>query len=359
MANSPNLKMAIIADDLTGALDAAAPFAGRGLRTLVAVASDEIGEALRRDPEILAVNTASREIDAHTACARVSEVLSRLPCSARLFKKVDSRLKGNVATELLAFCTSDLAVLPAIPEFGRIVRDGAISGFGVEEPVAISFLLANWPSPYIPDVTSVAEMEKAYRKAPRDALLVGARGLADVAAHDLSGGKPNHPAALPQGNIGFVIGSRDPITLGQIEALRQTYPDMPVMRAPNGVAPPDSIDEGASCVSLLFATPEPARVSEDWAAGALAASLRRTGMEKRTSLLISGGATAQTVLKALGTCVLDVSGEVLEGLPVSYTSNRAIITKSGGFGSTDALVAIARAATGEGKEGQPCTRHSS
>ena len=55
------------------------------------------------------------------------------------------------------------------------------------------------------------------------------------------------------------------------------------------------------------------------------------------SLVLTGGATAEAVLDALGVYLLDLEGEVLPGLPLSRGEGWRIVTKSGGFGTADTL----------------------
>ena len=97
-------RVAIVADDLTGALDAAAPFAARALTTRVAVTADGLDAALAHDPAVVAVNTATRHADAETAAARVRDCAERLAAlrPALLIKKIDSTLRGPVGAELAA-----------------------------------------------------------------------------------------------------------------------------------------------------------------------------------------------------------------------------------------------------------------
>src|SRR5690606_13273759 len=118
----------ILADDLTGALDSAAPFAARGMTTLVALSVDDIQAALVRSPDVLSVNLGSREVEATTAYELTAAALARVPHGALLFKKVDSRLKGNIDAELEAFSFRSALVAPAIPEFGRVVRNRHVEG---------------------------------------------------------------------------------------------------------------------------------------------------------------------------------------------------------------------------------------
>ena len=57
-----NPTLAIIADDLTGALDSAAPFAGRGLRAVVALGPDGLEAALASGAAVVAVNTTTAAV---------------------------------------------------------------------------------------------------------------------------------------------------------------------------------------------------------------------------------------------------------------------------------------------------------
>ena len=72
-------RLAIIADDLSGALDTAAPFALRGLRSIVALSPAGIAAALRDNPDIVGVSTGSRDADPEAARAAVRQCLAGLP----------------------------------------------------------------------------------------------------------------------------------------------------------------------------------------------------------------------------------------------------------------------------------------
>lgn len=56
------LEVAIIADDLTGALDTGTPFVDAGLSVAVAIDVDAIPEALLTGCNVVVVNTASRAL---------------------------------------------------------------------------------------------------------------------------------------------------------------------------------------------------------------------------------------------------------------------------------------------------------
>lgn len=335
--------MIIVADDLTGALDAAAPFASRGLRTVVGTRPDAAAAALSRGGDVVSLNTASRDLTPQSARERVAQVLALLPAGQRLFKKVDSRLKGNVEAELSTFPAPRFAVLPAIPEFGRIVEGGHIRGFGVDLPIPIAAALGPLAARAdVPDTPTVAEMREALDAAPPEALLVGARGLADALAERLTPRRPQAQRRLGRA-LTMVIGSRDPITLVQIDALKHHYPAMRVLEAPNGRLVPRERDGPASPLTLLQATAGGGDTAAGTVAAALSQSLRHCCLAGRDGLLISGGATAEIVLQTLGLDLLEVIGEIAAGLPVSKAGDLTIITKSGGFGSRDALVEVAAA----------------
>ncbi|MCD7059710.1 four-carbon acid sugar kinase family protein [Pelagibacterium xiamenense] len=333
--------LAIVADDLTGALDAAAPFAGRGLRTAVAVTIDHLDQALAHRPDVVAVNTASREIPPDEARRRVVRVLDALPQNARLFKKIDSRLKGNLEAELSAFGAVRFAVLPGIPEFGRTVIDGKLTGFGVAEPIEIARKLGAAASRSdIPDTPSAEAMREAVLGRPETAVLVGARGLAAALAQSMTGAVSRQVTNLGR-KLVMVIGSRDPITLAQIDVLVQRHADLQYLAAPNGKLATDTTPADAR-LTILQAVPGEAVAAEQDVALALAQSLNQKCFEGYDGALISGGATAETVLGALGIGVLDVLGEIVDGLPVSRAGGLTVISKSGGFGAADALAEVAR-----------------
>lgn len=336
-------RLVIIADDLTGALDAAAPFASRGLRTFVGIAPGVAAEALASQADVVALNSASRELPRDAAHARVAGLLALLPAGQRLFKKVDSRLKGNVEAELAAFPASRFAVLPAIPEFDRIVEGGHIHGFGVSQPISVAAALGGLAAQaHVPDTRTAAELRAALAVVPQEALLVGARGLAEALAETMSRHPPCARTGLGEA-LTMVIGSRDPITLAQIEALRQRRPAMAVLEAPNGVLRTAEGVGPVAALTLLQAVPGDVDAAPGAVAAALGRSLRSHCLEGRDGLLVSGGATAEAVLQALDIEVLDVTGEIIAGLAVSRAGNLTIITKSGGFGRRDALVDVAAA----------------
>ena len=123
-----NPTLAIIADDLTGALDSAAPFAARGLRAVAALGPDGLEAALASGAAVVAVNTLSRHLAPEAAAVAAEAARQCLAAGAQLLlKKVDSRLRGNAGPEAEAIArvlgVEALLVAPAVPSQSIVVRD--------------------------------------------------------------------------------------------------------------------------------------------------------------------------------------------------------------------------------------------
>ncbi|MEB2845387.1 four-carbon acid sugar kinase family protein [Rhizobiales bacterium RZME27] len=333
--------LAILADDLTGALDSAAPFAGRGLRTEVALAREAIAGIVEDRPDVISINLNTREIGADEARETTAAVMALLPSGTLLFKKVDSRLKGNIVAELDAIPFSRALVAPAIPEFDRIVENGAVCGFGIDTPIVIAAKLGSHAArAHTPDTRSPADMDAVLDAAQTDGtdLLIGARGLAEALARRMTAGRNAQPAKISTGRTTFVIGSRDPITLAQIDALRAGH-DLDYLAAPNGELT-ETPDTDAT-LTLVQVTPGTSEINPVLASEALAEGLKDSLSGYNGTLLLSGGATAEAVMRVLGVSRFTLHGECLPGLGLASSEGRCIIAKSGGFGKPDTLKTIA------------------
>ena len=336
--------LAIVADDLTGALDTAAPFASRGLHVEVALSVEAIGQAVRENPAVLSVNLASREIGASRARDAAAAAFAALPPGTRLFKKVDSRLKGHIAAELDAVPFRSALAAPAIPAFGRVVRDGHVQGFGVETPISIAQKLGvHGARARIPDTSTQQEMAAALDLAMRDGtdLLIGARGLAEALAERMAGGAAPQSAEIPPGAGLFVVGSRDPITLAQIAALRAAV-GLKYLPAPNGRLA-ETVPDAGNPLTLVQAVPGETAATGEAVSLELAESVHPALTNGASTLLLSGGATAEAVLSKMGIMRFRLMGECLPGLGLAYAEGHCIIAKSGGFGAPETLSQIAEA----------------
>lgn len=126
------MTLAILADDLTGACDSSVPFARRGLATRVLLAPRPVAIGPGDRVDVVAIDANTRQMSRRLAVDRTTMAAHalRTPETTRLFKKVDSTLRGHVGPELLACMRawdSPLAILcPAFPATGRWVQDGEI-----------------------------------------------------------------------------------------------------------------------------------------------------------------------------------------------------------------------------------------
>ncbi|TNC68262.1 four-carbon acid sugar kinase family protein [Rubellimicrobium roseum] len=336
-----SLQLAILADDLTGALDSAAPFAARGCRVEVALRPDVTAEVCALEADVLAVSTRSRELPAAEARAAVAQSAAALPRGVRLFKKIDSRLKGQIEAELSALAFSRALVVPAIVGFGRVVRNGAVTGFGVDDDIPIAPVLGRFAErSLIPDVESDGGMRAALEQAAEADLLVGARGLAEAWARQMTGREAEAAPALAGPRGIFVIGSRDPITLDQVEALRNRGGVLHVP-APNGTFDAEPVLRSDADLVVIQAVPGDRGLRPSEVASNLAEHLRPLAPARCGTLLLTGGATAEAVLGAMGLDRMRLLGECLPGLPVGRAGGLTIVAKSGGFGDVGTLVRVA------------------
>ena len=137
----------IQADDLTGACDTGAPFATRGLETLVVIYNGDPSRLpdTTMTAAVLVIDTESREQPVQDARQRARWAGSTLKAGwpRILYKKLDSTLRGRVGAEIdgmLHGTGLGLALLaPAFPAQRRTVVDGGVrvEGRPVDEtPIA-------------------------------------------------------------------------------------------------------------------------------------------------------------------------------------------------------------------------------
>ncbi|MCX5577206.1 four-carbon acid sugar kinase family protein [Kaistia terrae] len=326
---------AIIADDLTGALDSSSPFALAGLTVAVAIGPDALDAALRDHPDVIVVNTATRGASADDAAATVADVASRLRATEprTMFKKIDSRLKGHVLVETeamaRAFDCARIVVAPGVPEQGRLTVGGAVTGRGVAVPLPIKPHLP--PGTIIVDAMTDAELDRIVAEHDwSQTLAVGARGLGAAFARRL--GSVRHAPFRPSPRTLFAIGSRDPITIAQIDDLARAAPvyDVPPHR-------------GAISLPIVLRSVDPLSGADSVAMHRFAEVARDAVARAEPDTLVAcGGDTALAILDGMGSGVIYPQGEAAPGLPwflIERPGQPGVrcIVKSGGFGDVDAL----------------------
>ena len=123
------VRAAIVADDLTGALDAAGQWARLGLGTYVV-----LGAGPAPDTGAVAVHTGSRSALAEQARLRARQA-AQLLHDRKVYKKVDSTFRGNIGAEveglLEGLGLQRALIAPAFPAAGRTVQGGILYVYGV------------------------------------------------------------------------------------------------------------------------------------------------------------------------------------------------------------------------------------
>ena len=329
------LAVALVADDLTGALDAAAPFAGRGLRvnvhrspdTLPAPGGGADGPSAPGNTRpgatnfdgsgaVLAVSTSSRHL-APAAARGVVKVAARrlLAWAPRLvFKKIDSTLRGPVPDEVAAamevFGRRSAFVCPAFPAAGRVVRDGEVFVYGeplgeteyahdLRTPAPAESLEALFarigavrrmrPGESLPGrpgggiVIADAETEAHLARLAalvaehaKDLLAVGSDGLAAGLASLF--GTRARPARIAGGAgriVLFALGSRAGTTAEQAGRLLEANPGLPVVEAPAGTLDAEVVARAAgSARAIVLRVPASPRGEPDTVVRTFAAGVR-------------------------------------------------------------------------------------
>ncbi|MDR7866840.1 MAG: four-carbon acid sugar kinase family protein [Sporomusaceae bacterium] len=121
-------KIAIIADDLTGANDTGVQFAKQGLATVVILGARQFSSGAASD--VVVIDTNSRALPPGEAYAKAAEAARRVKSGGVdiVYMKIDSTLRGNLGPQLDAImdeCGLKLAVVaPAFPKNGRITVGG-------------------------------------------------------------------------------------------------------------------------------------------------------------------------------------------------------------------------------------------
>lgn len=153
------VKLLLIADDFTGALDTGIQFAKRGIKTQIFTKREIACEDIKEDTEVLVVDTESRPMSSGDA-GRAVEELTRWAVGqgiAIIFKKTDSALRGNIGAELESAARAaekPLYFLPGHPCIRRITKNGVhyIDGEPLSDSVFGKDPFEPVTESYIPDI---------------------------------------------------------------------------------------------------------------------------------------------------------------------------------------------------------------
>ena len=258
------LPLAILADDLTGALDSGLQLARRGPETVV-----QLDTEANESAPVVVLSSESRDASPSAAIESVSELIPRLR-NRRVLKKIDSTFRGNVGYELRTLLSGlsirAAVVAPSFPQGGRTLVNGRL--LIDDQPLSMTPFRYDprWPmlEAHLPTYLmqqsgmEVAHMgldvvRRGVRHLARELAMADSRlvvvdaasdgDLATIAQATISLG----PAWMPCGSAGlaqtwaalldarepvpvvfpnranrgmlFVAGSRNPVSLEQVESL--------------------------------------------------------------------------------------------------------------------------------------------
>jgi uncharacterized protein YgbK (DUF1537 family) len=379
----------ILADDLSGALDAAGPFASRDGAMCVYW---DVGRAGAHGGHRIALDSASRDVAAGDAIARTRAAALALWTGRRglAFLKVDSVWRGSpaaaIATARAEGGFDRVVVAPAFPEQGRMTRDGGQWVVEGARPRCVVPDIAAELRRYGLDVATEASASPATVAVVCDAnssndlaaivkrqwrvgvrtLWCGTRGLARALADHSAGtggatdATAHEPPAL-RGLVLVVVGTDHAVSVAQASVLeRQPGVVCHTLEAgaPRGVASPPDL-ETAPAVLLRFAIP--ADSTREAARCTIAQSLRDevNRLQRPGMVVATGGETVRALSEALGATRLDVLAEYEPGIPIAIWrdgrwAGTPIVSKSGGFGAQDLFARVVASAT----DGSRLTRNS-
>ncbi|MFR6281817.1 MAG: four-carbon acid sugar kinase family protein [Lacrimispora saccharolytica] len=154
------VKLLVIADDFTGALDTGVQFAASGAETRVVTNIEYDFSRTGREVQVLVLVSETRHVKWEEAYRMVYGIAKRA-CESGipyLYKKTDSALRGNIGSELKAVLDAagkhTLHFLPAFPRMNRVTRNGIhyIDGSPVHESVFGKDPFEPVTCSYIPDM---------------------------------------------------------------------------------------------------------------------------------------------------------------------------------------------------------------
>ncbi|MPV59541.1 serine kinase [Burkholderia sp. HI2761] len=371
-------RLLIIADDLSGAADCAVAGLRHGLTTMVLL---DAGHASTSTDgvDILSIDVDSRRASKDVAAQRnVAAVESLSAAGTRLYKKVDSTLRGNVAAEVaaLALHLGMAIVCPAYPAAGRTTRDGRqwVRGVPVEaseywrnehivgkadlvallsaehlrvahagfsevrssEPGALAAYIRQLQSDGMQAVVCDAESDDDLQRIARASATldgvfwVGSAGLAppiiEALALPRSVSGPATDDQHPHGPVLTVVGSMSSISHAQLDCLKANAgPHLVALEvAVSALDDPQSDLTTVVCDALRRGEHVVVSLSQthrgDVKDGLLfcnrLALLLAPAMPYAGALIATGGETARALLAAAGASALRVVDEIEDGMPL-------------------------------------------
>lgn len=367
-----------VADDVTGAGEAAAVFARPGKPVPVAVVPDAAA-LCGSFPNGLVIGTASRDLDAEgwERCwsrweASLTLLAPRLP-----MVKIDSLLRGHWSDDIRRIArllhVDQIVLAPALPDQDRVVVGGQVRWHGrpleateVSGQIRSSTLADYFPSSMsvrvwapgeaiglddhpllIADAWSDKDLDELVDRivvSGRRVLWAGTRGLLSSLARRSGAGTGvvQLPHALPRLPVLVLAGSQTAMAKAQMQHLSQMWPvlrlnpsgglDLPRLTGLRALAVTSQGMEGTNLTADM--------IFERWVG-----AVQELMQYPWSAVIATGGETALaflTAVEASGVRVwgLALSGSVAGSVWGGPTDGMTIVTKSGSFGVEDTLTRL-------------------
>jgi uncharacterized protein YgbK (DUF1537 family) len=382
------MEYGIIADDLTGACDAVAPFAIRQRATHVSWLADSI---VGSRADVVSICTSTRDVSPATAVAksrRAARLLKDLGAH-RLFKKMDSTFKGNIGQEVHAVLEESglvaAVIAAAFPSMGRYVIDGKlcpkktrnprgpslkailesqhdtnvllISSSDVSRgPLYLARLIKNHCQEHpVILVDSVCDLDLDFVAGALEILAdsilpVGSAGLATSVARQLSLSKLAHPMELgldwrvvsssseasPGASVALFVGSTNERTQQQVAEFVESS-CAAIIELDDDAE--NNVLECLRCEEHFVVKVPPPHAKS----ATLMAVLQHCRQVGLAGLVMTGGDTALAICDLCGANGLRVGGEIERGIPCGTIvggmfDGVPFVSKAGGFGRLTSLV---------------------
>ena len=347
------MRIAVIADDLTGALDTGVQFRQWGY-TVQLTETPEHSSA-----EVTITNTDTRNKTPEKAYQTTYDVAMKLRDHDIIYKKTDSTLRGNPGPELQAVLDAtgetQAILTPTYPPTQRRVKDGHL--YVAEKPITeteyiheyrrktsnIQEILdtetpihsvktpANIPKTGITVIDSETEQDLLRIAAKHTRIMAGSAGLADALCQTLRSPPPvltvigsTRTETRRQAELLCKRLEAVSITLNVVKALSHTLQKEAVQTAKN------ALNKGHDVILTSAPTPEIIEQTraeakrlnithhelEACITTALAEATESLLTQSLSGIVITGGATALAVTKKLGTRNIEILDEVQPGVPV-------------------------------------------
>ena len=316
---------------------------------------------------MVAISTESRDLAPDEIRRALFAAAAEFPvdCAARVFKKIDSTLRGNtgweIAASLEAFDCDAAVVCPAFPKVHRVVEGGHLRVTSAPEFIAIdvagrlqvqaglacSHIRAEGIAAMLSEGTRLVSVEAscdrdldciaaAMMPMGRRVLWAGSGGLASALARAIGGECAPRAAPARRGAALFCIGSDHGVTLAQQAALLEDR--RAVLLGPDAATRESVGGALASGKHVVLRIPRGLVSMEQ--------VREQIGGVPATALVLSGGDTASLVCRAAGVQRIELCDEIVAGVPRGILQGGEfdgipVATKSGGFGDRDTLIQVA------------------